>query len=193
MRNGKAKGDEYENHVCRIMSVWIVPGKWSKAPVWKLPFRRRFTDTTPLDGHWDGQGDLLHAPRVAFPFCVECKKIEGWEIDGALANAKWPVWSWWEQAKRQARKTWKTNGLYPLLVFSRNRKPDYVLLEEEVAQCLGLRPKSGPVLRVERPDGERLVLALLSDLTAVPKGTVTALARRRTMLGSRTRSSAAAR
>lgn len=175
MRDGNRKGAAFENGVCRILSVWLVPGEWGEAKVYELPFRRRFTDTTPLVGHWEGQGDILHSPNVTCPFCIECKKREKWDLDGMFGAPKWPPWEWWEQTKEQAGKT---DGLHPLMVFTRNRRECYVLLEREVKECLQLKPKHGPVVQVERPSGERLVLALMGDLTDVPRARVLDLARR---------------
>lgn len=172
MRNGKAKGDDFENRVCRLLSIWLVPGDWKKAKVWALPFRRRFTDTTPLDGHWTGSGDVLHRPGIKFPFTVECKKQEKWELDGMFGAPKWRPWKWWSQARDQAYEA----GLHPLLIFTRNCRPLYVLMEKEIAEWLHLKPKRGPVLRVERPAGPRLVLAVMDDLTAVPRARVAELA-----------------
>jgi len=146
VKDGRTKGERYENTVCRLLSQWLVPGDWEKCPVYKLPFRRRFTDSTPLDGHWEGEGDILHRPDVTFPFCVECKDQEGWDLDGVLKNAQWPVWKWWTQACAQAQQV----GLRPILFFTRAYRPNYVMIEKEVAQWLEVVPQQGPVIEVYR-------------------------------------------
>lgn len=146
------------------------------AKVFELPFRRRFTDSTPLDGHWEGAGDILRRPDIAFPFCVECKKQEGWELDGMLANDKWPPWGWWDQAVTQAEKV----GLHPLMIFARNLRQNYVLLKETTGIWLNLQPHHGPVTTVRRSSGESLVLALASDLVRVPAKRVNSLSTTRT-------------
>ena len=131
MVNGRRKGNDYENRICRILSTWLVPGEWGKGqcPVYDLPLRRRSTSVMPIEGHWHGHGDILHKPFVDDPpFAFECKNQECWTLDGFMENARWPVWDWWEQAKDQAA----ASLLHPLLLFTRNRKKDYVIIEEEV-------------------------------------------------------------
>lgn len=152
----------FEREVCVALSRWIDPELPEKPRAHELAFRRRSTALMPLVGHWHGQGDLLHRPDLphAWPFCVECKNVEGWELEG-LFRPKWPVWQWWEQASAQADRV----GLWPLLVFTRRFRPLYTLLAESVARCLEIAPKNGPVLRLDR-HGERITLALLDDLTA---------------------------
>ena len=160
MVDGRKKGNNYENAICRVLSVWLFPTLNAKTPVEHLPFRRQSTAIMPIVGHWNGSGDLLHRPGLEgkWPFCVECKCIEGWTLDGML-SAKWPVWSWWEQAERQAREA----DLAPLLVCGRNRRPDYAFLREGDATCLGLLSKA--ILAQRR--SERLAVVLLDDLVSV--------------------------
>ncbi len=128
MVNGRSKGNKAENEVCAILSAWQFPERWTQAAAAKakadeLPFRRRFTSTKPLDGTWAGAGDILAPQDHLFPWAVECKKIEGWTLDGALSNEKWPVWGWWGQCMLQADAT----ARWPLLFFSRNRYPWLVM------------------------------------------------------------------
>lgn len=166
MVNGKQKGDSFENAVCRALSRWFDPTLPEKVKLADLPFRRRSTAIMPLAGHWEGNGDILHRPDLPhpWPFCVECKHVEGWELDGILANGGWVVWTWWSQAVEQAAR----DSAVPLLVFTRNRRTLCALLHEKTARCLRIEPRNGPVLKVATPAGESLVLARLDDLTAVP-------------------------
>jgi hypothetical protein len=167
MTNGRRKGNENENVQCRTLSAWLVPHptKWFTAKVEDLPFRRRSTSITPLEGHWNGAGDILWRPGIQCPFRIECKKEERWDLDAVLFGES-KVWEWWGQAKRQAG-----DDYHPLLLFTRNRKPVYALFGEEVAQCLSVQPKFGAVVSLVRPCtgagriGERLCLCLLADLS----------------------------
>lgn len=169
MVDGRAKGNKYENRVCRILSSWLVPGDWASCRVAELPLRRRSTSILPLEGHWHGKGDILHKPFVDDPpFAFECKHQEKWDLDGMLANARWPVWGWWQQAKDQAMSA----SLRPLLLFTRNLRKDYALMEEDVFSCLEPRPRHGPAVTLQRPSGERLALLLLDDLVGVPRARV---------------------
>ena len=176
MVDGRAKGNNFENVVCRGLSRMLCPEQdWTRVPVRRLPFRRRFTDVTPLDGHWEGEGDVLHVPGIVCPFCIEAKDQEGWELDGLVKNTKWRPWGWWEQCKEQAGRT---DGLWPVLFFTRNFRPIYVLVERELQQCLEIAPEQAPVLCVRRPGGERLTIARMQDFLAVPLGRVRALKER---------------
>ena len=160
MVNGRLKGNNYENAICLVLSRWLVPSLPKLARIEQLPFRRRTTSITPLEGHWNGAGDILHRPDLPhpWPFCVECKRIEGWTFDGAF-NEKWPVWSWWSQACAQSKRS----DLAPLLVCSRRYQPDYAMLRMGDALCLGLE-RSRTLIVLQGRDREAVVVALLTDL-----------------------------
>lgn len=188
MVDGRAKGNRYENRICRVLSRWLLSGDWDRCPVYDLPLRRRSTSITPIEGFWHGHGDILHKPYVDnIPFAFECKDQEGWELDGLLANTRCPVWRWWEQAKEQAVAA----SLLPLLLFTRKRRKDYVMLDEEAMSCLQPKGRHGPVLMAKRPSGEAVGLLLLDDLVEVPRSLVTKLASkpRNTSKGSASKNS----
>lgn len=160
MVDGRKKGNNYENAICRVLSVWLFPKLSPKTPMEHLPFRRQSTAIMPVVGHWNGSGDILHRPGLdsSWPFCVECKHVEGWTLDG-MFSPKWPVWSWWDQATKQAARAERA----PLLVCGRNRRPDYALLRQGDASCLGLLPNA----ILARKKAEMLAIVLLSDLVSV--------------------------
>lgn len=162
MVNGRRKGNNYENTICRALSLWLCEDVGPATPLAQLPFRRRSTSIMPLDGHWHGAGDILHRPSAdgLLPFCVECKAIEGWSLDGWFSD-RWVVWSWWEQAARQAEQV----GLSPLLLCSRSRKSDYAFLRESDASCLQLKRTA----TLARPSGERVSVVLLDELVQTPR------------------------
>lgn len=162
--DGRNKGARYMVDVCRILSHWIC-GTAIDAKAHELAFRPRSTSIMPVEGHWNGAGDILHRPDVTFPFCVECKKQEGGDLGSILDARRWPVWDWWDQAVAQANRV----DSIPLLIFARNRRENSVLMRRDTAEWLGLQPLSAPVLDIRRPnDGERLTLCLLRDLAARP-------------------------
>lgn len=164
MTKGRLKGNAFENAVCLSLSLWLYPKLSPKTKVAHLPFRRRTTSITPIEGHWEGSGDILHRPDLPYswPFCVECKNHEGWDLDGCVTNAKWPGWAWWQQAIDQTGA-----GSEPLLIFTRNRRPSYVMLKADTERWLQIEAQSGSVLRVERPGSDPVVVALLDDLTSI--------------------------
>lgn len=168
MKDSRGKGAKFMRSICTVFTRWIDPigvGLGPDNPRQEdLAFRVRSTSIQPIEGHWYGRGDILCRPDIPWPFTTECKKVEGWEMDGMLANEAWPVWRWWDQTTQQAL----ADGGVPLLVFARNRRDNCILIEEAAAKCLRLKPRNGPLARVERPNGEVLVLALLDDLVRVP-------------------------
>jgi len=165
MIDGRRKGNSAENAICYALSKWLSgapksASSWDFKTVHELPFRRRTTSIVPISGFWEGGGDILHKPGVLCPFRIEVKKQQGWDLDGLLCAQQWPVWDWWEQAKGQA-----TDKLRPLLFFSRNNKPTYVLLETGVARCLQVKPINAPVLQIERVPRSRLAPVVRAELT----------------------------
>ena len=110
---GKAKGHDYEQRVARLLSEHF-----------GVVFRR-----TPLSGGWDtmseskgswAPGDIV-CVDLAFPWCVETKKQEGWTLEQILRGSCETFPLWWKQCITQA----DSMGKYPLLVFSRNFQGDF--------------------------------------------------------------------
>jgi hypothetical protein len=111
--NSKHKGSEYELKIAKVLSDW-----------WGEPFRR-----TPMSGglHWreDNRvsGDIVTPPDSVFPYNIECKKREEWSFD-QLIKGTGEIESYWEQCDRDARGIRRK----PLLIFSKNFNPDYIML-----------------------------------------------------------------
>lgn len=147
-RGSYTKGNRFMVVVSRLISTWWC-GTPPKAPFADLPFRPRSTSIVPVEGHWQGKGDILHRPDVPvpFPFAVECKDDEGGKLDSILEAPNWVVWAWWQQAKTQAQVA----GLRPLLVFSRRHRGVYVMLDRPTATKIDLKPDRLPVLWVRGP------------------------------------------
>lgn len=113
----RAKGCSFELEVAKALSAW-----WGV----EKSFRR-----TPLSGAWDPRagGDLV-APD-GFPFTVECKKVENWDLLQLITSgrrkgdedAKCLIEKHWSQAVRECQP-----GKRPMLVFSRNHQPAFFML-----------------------------------------------------------------
>jgi len=159
------KGGSYENHVAATLSDWYAPLRdesWHDMPVYRLPFRRRDPNGDNDATDWRGGRDLLHRPEIEFPFAIECKKSEVWELGGLFTAPKWPVWAWWDQAVDQS----VVLRLPPLLVFSKNRNPDYAIVEESSFQWFAPHLTCPTIIRAQSKRGP-VVLALLEDLVRV--------------------------
>lgn len=113
MTQSGPKGKEYERHVAKILSEWC-----------GFPLIR-----TPMSGAWQGTaGDIIPKNKSDdFPFTVECKKTEAWCMEQLLANTG-PFAEWVQQAVEGVAKDIEhgRNVYTFMLIFSRNRKPDYI-------------------------------------------------------------------
>jgi hypothetical protein len=156
MTNGNEKGARFTRDVCKKLERWAGTG-----------FKPRPTIVEPIDG-WAVKGDVACNASARFPFSVECKCIEGWELDGLYEQRKWPVWGWWEQCVRQADAG---KSIHPLLIFSRNRRKTYVLARQRTVEWLKPQPEYGPIVNVSTPERGRLAFLLLDDLvrTRIPR------------------------
>jgi hypothetical protein len=112
-KKSKTKGAGYELKIAKFLSSW-----------WGGNFSR-----VPASGglHWGSDqrvaGDIVPPPEADFPFVIECKKREEWTMDHILLDIGQPK-EWWQQVVEDGRRINKT----PLLIFSRNRAKDFVMI-----------------------------------------------------------------
>jgi hypothetical protein len=97
--NGRAKGAVAEREIAKLFEDWwqpVEPG---------CVFKR-----TPMSGGWASPeargdfgtaGDLVTTAR-RFPFAVEVKRREGWNLERLWSGRPSPVWKWWAQARAAA-------------------------------------------------------------------------------------------
>lgn len=114
--NSRNKGATYERKVAKMMSDW-----------WGGQFSR-----VPASGglNWGADqrvaGDIVPPPESGFPFVIECKKREDWTFDHILLNIGTPK-DWWQQVVMDSRRV----NQVPLLIFSRNRAKDFIMIPHE--------------------------------------------------------------
>lgn len=112
-RGAKVKGSGMELKMAKKFGPW-----------WGGTFHR-----VPGSGslHWGDDnrvaGDIAAPQGLDFPFVVEVKKHEGWIMDHVLLDIGEPK-NWWAQCVTDARRVKKV----PMLIFSRNRAKDYVMI-----------------------------------------------------------------
>jgi hypothetical protein len=115
-QNSRDKGGRGERAAAKEFNSW-----------WGTDFAR-----TPSSGgfatqrfrdDWNAAGDLV-TPDKNFPFCVECKWVEGWALEQLLKNDSCLVFSWWRQALGECPE-----DKLPLLVFKKNNHPFYCMVE----------------------------------------------------------------
>ena len=126
-KNSRSKGKNYERLVAKKLGEW-----------WGEPFR-----STPGSGalHWEKDnrvaGDIVPPVDSKFPFTVECKKREGWYFD-AIINETGEIPEWWQQSVDDGKRVDRE----PILIFSKNRSPNYVMLEWELFERLNLHSEA---------------------------------------------------
>ena len=159
MKDSRGIGNRFENEICLVLSEWLAPELLPASKrVVDYPFRRRTTSREPLEGHWEGKGDILWRPDAICPFAIECKFGYGFDLDGLLNAPKWIAWSWWEQAKRQALPT----QAHPLLIVSRARMHPVTFMLLETYECLRLNERSEQTaLIVQHPKAQPDILAIV--------------------------------
>lgn len=166
MVDGRRKGNSFEVEVAYLVADWIVPvsGGW-KGQGAPPPFRRRPADKDSLPSDWVGGRDIMHHPRVWFPFSVECKNDEDWSIDTLFMRPRRSNVLWWEQCCHQAGAI----GLVPLLLLGKARAESMAVLSERAYAAMGL-----DVDRYVRFSigGETLRLLPLEDLVLVAPKTL---------------------
>jgi len=170
MVDGRAKGNKFEVQIARVISEWFCGKDFSGRKWYQLPFRRR-SPGNAMDGFTNGAWDLHHVPeyegmKIEFPFSVELKNQEKWELDGMFHCDKWKPFEWWDQTLEQAQKT--QERLLPMLIFTRNRRATYVLLEERVLKWLRPKAVNAPIVSIKRQDGQSLSLLTMEDMVQVP-------------------------
>lgn len=115
-RKSKNKGAGFERQVAKMFSE-----------AYGLEFRR-----TPLSGGWAkdsdvAAGDLVCVDDPDFPYCIECKKSEGWKLESLFTDNHAWFDNWWKQVVDECPEDKE-----PILVFSRNRMPIFVAVRTDM-------------------------------------------------------------
>lgn len=128
----KEKVRHFELTTAKVLSDW-----------WGYEFHR-----TPASGglHWGAgnnvTGDIVTPVEAEFPFVVECKKREEWTIENVLLNNK-DIKNWWKQVIGDALQVDKI----PMLIFSRNRAPSFIMTPYDKFVYESLVASQLPVMR----------------------------------------------
>jgi len=120
-KRAKAKGSSFERRIAKSLGDW-----------WETKFYR-----TPQSGGsylkegYELAGDVA-TPAEDFRFHVECKNQECLgKFHNFLVSEKAAVWKWWEQCQSDCPK-----DRVPLLIFTKNHMPAWVLLQAELFDIL---------------------------------------------------------
>jgi len=154
---GKGKGNRYENHVGRTLSLWLTAGKDTTQ---LIPSR--------LSGGWQDRqarhaGDLAPngkiGDRFRKVFVVECKHRKTDLLRDIYKTKGENIQGWWEKLSDEAGEL----DLVPLLICRQNNRPDLVGLPIPLAWQVAEWTHSG---MLECP-WEQVGLILLSALTTI--------------------------
>lgn len=157
MAKSKSKGDRGEREVARIFSEW-----WGENIV-RTPQSGGFA-TKKFRDDWNAGSDIV-CPDPDFPFSVEVKNREGWELDAIIHNPKCPIWEWWEQTILESPE-----GKLPLLVFKRNRRKWTFMTLNKVVQHPMFLPSKDSFSMLD-PNGRSIRVGGLIHLCSFPKDT----------------------
>lgn len=135
------KGSRGEHEVAELLADW-----WHAAEI-----NTRFV-RTPQSGGWhasaefDAAGDLMVTPGSRFPWSVEVKRRESWSPARFVNGHASPVWSWWLQAIRDAKKI----GRQPMLWTRRSHGNWIVLIPLDQVGIVNARVAADEVHAVYR-------------------------------------------
>lgn len=105
----KAKGNRYEKQIEKYLE---------EATGFK--FSRSFAS-----GGQKQKGDVICVtPGVTWPFVMEVKHRESWQMD-QLWKKTGEIWKWWDKVKLEASSV----GKFPLLFIKKNRRTELTLME----------------------------------------------------------------
>lgn len=115
-KNSRQKGNGFERKIAKRLAVWS-----------KLELRR-----TPLSGGWarqnpNAEGDITSIDTNAkFPFSVECKNNQSWNMEAIVQGSCKNLENWWEQCTRNC-----SEGKIPLLIFTKAYSADWICIQEK--------------------------------------------------------------
>lgn len=149
--NSKEKGNRAERELVKKFA------KWWDSKFYRTPGSGSFaTRGYNLPEGVDLSGDVVTTDS-SFPFCVESKNFEGWHLEQLLTSDKCGLKAYWQQTVSET-----PDHKLPLLVFTRNHQPHFIMMREEDdllnGECM--------IVQMSLEDGEKdiCVIYLLKDL-----------------------------
>ncbi len=143
--NSRSKGKRGERDIAKMLEAWW-GSKFTSTPMSGGFATKGFRDD------WNASGDVV-TPDLTFPFCVEVKWREGWDLLQVLKSTETsiPIWEWWDQTLRETPE-----GKIPFLVFKRNNQPWFFLTHADQA-------KNVKGMWLDDFQGRRIIIGLLED------------------------------
>jgi hypothetical protein len=151
-KKSRDKGSRGQREVAKLLSPWW-GAEFTSTPMSGGFATKRFRDD------WNAAADIV-TPDETFPFSVEVKWQEDWNMEQLLTSDVTKMWKWWDQCIEEAPA-----DKIPLLVFKRNRQPWYYMIEEKKGTLI--QGRSFKVLMPKRKKKlceRRLKIGLFQDL-----------------------------
>ena len=149
-RSAKRKGNSNERKLAKQFKEWWGHGEWAK---------------TPSSGGWATKevredfrtcGDIITTAED-FPFCVEAKHQENWELLQLLSNANSPIYKFWAQTVEETPEPF-----IPLLIIRRNRR-EPVVIARSCDILFTVKDNGRQHMKLQREEGDELTILLLKD------------------------------
>ena len=130
IKNPKEKGNNFERKIAKKLSDWS-----------GVKFMR-----TPMSGAIHNFKDKRVVSDIVpplsignFPFSIECKNVNcSWEFSGIIDGTSITLEKHWDQCVKDAEQ----ESLLPLLIFTKNYRQVYSVLEKEVFDKFNLKMTS---------------------------------------------------
>jgi hypothetical protein len=125
---GSRKGHEYERLISRKLTKWLTGSEYPEI-FWRSASSGAKATQSVKFGHQSKmQGDIVSTDAVSMFFIdgvfVECKSYKDFRLESILLE-KGSVWDWWSKCKVESEACNKV----PLLVFKKNRSPDWFMIQ----------------------------------------------------------------
>lgn len=165
-KKSKRKGSAFELKLAKEFAAWWGKGQFARSPGsggWGRPQNR--------DG-FNACGDIITTNRD-FPWCLELKHQEGWNLDQLLLNDGCIIWKWWEQCVDETPE-----NLLSMLIFKKNRQKPMVMIRKALVEhgpfgvsenvsdlYVELQQMDTTMFEIKDPqNGQKLVIFPLEDL-----------------------------
>ena len=162
-RKSKRKGNGNERDAANQFKTWWGVGEWARVPAsggWATVNHREA---------FRACGDIM-TTDIEFPFTVELKHVEGWDLNQMLTAPACLPYEWWAQTTGETPE-----DSIPLLVMRRNRSKPLVMTRPFPA--LNGHLTDNNVVRFYLHGTETLVIFKLEDLFKISREVILDMAK----------------
>lgn len=160
---GKFKGRSYENDLANMFTEWSGL-KWKRVPMSGGFQKSVVTGDIFCVAEYENDSEK---DKIWIPFSLEAKKRQSWDLVQFFKDSdKFTVKDWWEQSSTDALLSKK----YPVVIFTKNYCPDFIMLQTTVLNKLQKLVKASwkkfNYISYTMPADDNVIVLLLSDFLA---------------------------